>query len=195
LQLGSAWTKISKHFLGRTGDMIKNRFYSSLYRKLLPDQRKTFKVTHFKKKKRKRKAKKNYQHINKTSENKQGFNNANIINSLQNVNEINILFQPASLLQTTHQTHFESSQPFKSPSPPKDNSPTGRDITPSLSYDNEQNILQNILNPSSISNHQIPFPQNITITLALLQGYFDYKLMEYNAIELNLLNSMLSRFR
>ncbi len=31
---GTAWSKIAKSFKGRTGDMIKNRFYSSLRRKI-----------------------------------------------------------------------------------------------------------------------------------------------------------------
>jgi hypothetical protein len=34
LKNGPAWSKISKTFDGRTGDMIKNRFYSSLKRKI-----------------------------------------------------------------------------------------------------------------------------------------------------------------
>jgi hypothetical protein len=34
LKNGPAWSKISKNFKGRTGDMIKNRFYSSLKRKI-----------------------------------------------------------------------------------------------------------------------------------------------------------------
>ena len=33
-RLGTSWTKIAKSFKGRTGDLIKNRFYSSLRRKI-----------------------------------------------------------------------------------------------------------------------------------------------------------------
>lgn len=36
-KLGSAWTKIANHLPGRTGDMIKNRFYSSLRKKIHTD--------------------------------------------------------------------------------------------------------------------------------------------------------------
>jgi len=33
-KLGTAWTKIARSFKGRTGDLIKNRFYSSLRRRI-----------------------------------------------------------------------------------------------------------------------------------------------------------------
>ena len=38
LEYGPAWSKIALHFEGRTGDMLKNRFYSSLKRRICKNE-------------------------------------------------------------------------------------------------------------------------------------------------------------